>query len=742
MRAAPTAARIARAPALWHIGMVVVLAGAIGIVYWALIAGDGVLPWDATTEFFPNAFFESTALRAGHLPWWNPWIYGGVPQIADPQAMTFSPLLVAWMLASANPSPTWFACAVLLHLLLGGWAFAVFARNLGNDFTGCAAGALVFIFGGVATARIEHVPIIIAYCYLAMAGAAYTHFRLRPTRARAGLLGITLGFFGVHLVQVTYLGAWFLLAFVIFDWFDKRHADLPRPTIRRVAAYVCAPALAICLAQIVSTLAYLGISNRNALALADSAGASLTWNTLATLFFPNHFHALSGTYDGPADLTEAYLYIGLLPVTFLLAQVGTMRRAGSRRPLAFFLVLALVAFLYMLGTHAPVYGWLHDWLPGVDLFRRPSDAAFIFNLALAALTAFGFSALHLHSRWLRSGLSLLAGAWLAWNLWDLDRDAWQIGTALALGALVAACLWSRRARVPGAIAILALLVIDYSATLGEGRLFAGDDLTTPLRESRTRDYLRDAAHASPGAWRIEAADTSIWWDNFVIFDGIRSTQGYNPIRYRLFDRVYGARSNGNAPRPAREGNAVGGALFNLLSVRYFLTARPPVAIPPADFRKVVEDDRFDLWENPRAYPRLLTPRHMQLLAADRNPPAEAFEENDFREAGWITPRDARDRTSALAKMPSCTGRLTLVGMKSRLDALSVIVAGDRGGWLVVNDPDFPGWTAKLDGEPVPMHRANRLFTAICVPAGRHKVKLAFHLLHMIGEALSHPSSYD
>ena len=289
--------------------ILLLLAAALAAIYWPLLSGQAVLPWDALTEFYPNALFFNTAIRSGQLPWWNPYIFGGVPQIADPQAMTFSPLLAIWMLLRANPSPTWFAYGVLLHLLLGGWAFSVFLRKQGCDFLGCVTGALIFVFGGVAMSRIEHVPLIVAYCYLAYLCAIYVLYADNPGRPRAVILGIALGFFCVHLVQVTYLGMMFIVAFVVCDVVRRIRARAIGWNVLRTKAFdifVCIliPALLVSLPQILCTFGYVAVSNRIDMPLNESTPGSLTLDTLQTLFSPNHFNALKGSYSGPGDLTE------------------------------------------------------------------------------------------------------------------------------------------------------------------------------------------------------------------------------------------------------------------------------------------------------------------------------------------------------------------------------------------------------------------------------------------------------
>ena len=54
------------------------------------------------------------------------------------------------------------------------------------------------------------------------------------------------------------------------------------------------------------------------------------------------------------------------------------------------------------------------------------------------------------------------------------------------------------------------------------------------------------------------------------------------------------------------------------------------------------------------------------------------------------------------------------------------VSSDKGGLLVLSEVHYPvGWTALVDGEEVPLVRANALLSALKVPAGSHEVQLHY-----------------
>lgn len=708
-----------------------------------LLLGVRIIPWDAMDEFFPTVYYNAHSLRHGLAPWWNPYIYSGFPQIADPQGMLFSPLLMAWMLLPADPGVTWFTWGVLLHLLLGATGMLAFLQRKGANAFGAVIGATVFMAGGVAAARLEHTPIVLAYAYVPLILLALERLMDRPGWRRGAVLGLAAGAFATQLVQVAYLFALMVTGYALIAIIRRWRAYSPSERRQCIGGVLAAVVLAsgMALPQLVFSWAYLQFSNRATIPLAVAGTASLSLKTFLSLFDPNALHALRGTYDGPASRVEGYFFLGAIPTLLLPGLVVAWRQHNQRRQVLFFAAVALLATLYMLGLHTPVYGWLYTWLPGMEHFRRPSDAAYLLNLALAVLVGLAASHFRLDSRRHVRLLLVVAMAWLALAALHMRGEGVRWQGATLFGAIVAGfALWKLRqprSTWHTTVWLLLVLVADYRSFNLNGAFNQGHDNARTFRRNAAAQFVAGALGGPPGHLkdRVENIDGGPLWDNLVVMEDIPSTQGYNPLRYALYDQWYGGRDHSSLPRVNTPFNrSPASKLSDLLSVRYLITHHGNTTpTPPAGYALAFSDGKTDVWRNALAYPRILTPVQAQ-LAGRRRPPLARWEKTDFRDALWLTPRDGADRTAATDAAATCHARVAVGKVQATPTRISIEAQSPAPGWLVLGDLDFPGWQADIDGQPAAIHRANGMFRAVCMPAGHHTLRFAFHPWAMVAQA--------
>src|SRR6476469_6692132 len=111
-----------RTRAYWAAAAIVAAAWAALAFPW--LSGRYTVPWDAKAHFQPQIQFLADSLHRGESPFWNPYVFAGSPQIADPQSLIFS--LPHLLLAIFNPSPGFVAGDAVAFgmLLIGSLAIA------------------------------------------------------------------------------------------------------------------------------------------------------------------------------------------------------------------------------------------------------------------------------------------------------------------------------------------------------------------------------------------------------------------------------------------------------------------------------------------------------------------------------------------------------------------------------------------------------------------------------------------
>lgn len=707
-------------------------------LYFPLLMGTRVLPWDAIDQFYPTVWFNAHSLRAGFAPWWNPFVYSGYPQLADPQGMLFSPLLMTWMLLRADPGATWFAWGVLLHMLMGAAAMVFLLRRMQATTFGALLAAMVFLGGGVAAARLEHVPMVLAYGYAPLVLLLAVRFFDTLGMSRAVAFGLASGAMATHLVQLTWLLILMTAAWVAFCVITRWRALETRARARAVAGLVLAALIAavIALPQLLLTLAFSLVSNRHDLPLDAATPSSLVPSGFLTLLDPNHYHALRGRYNGSVDQVEGLFYIGALPLLLMLSQLRKAWNVPSARgPLMFFALVGAFAILYMLGTHTPFYRWLYDWLPGMHHFRRPADAAYLLNLSFAIATGLAASCFTLTDRRSLSMLLAAATCWLALSSAGMHDDTIRWDGRSAAAVLAGAGLWwycHRTPRSAHAVAsgLLMLLAVDYLCFNLNGSLSeARDNRATFTRDAMIRMLANHAQVTGVASVRLVTQGMGPAWDNLTMLEGFASTQGYNPLRYQLYDDWYGARDNGALPVPLTAFHpAVGSAMDRLLGKNYLMRKTNGEALPPA-YVLVGTDRGRELWFSADTYPRYLSP----LFIRQEQPTPGAFEATEFRDTAWM------DTSVELGiEERAAAHRVVVTVASSTFTHVQLHVSANEGsGWVIANELDFPGWHARIDGIDVPIRRVNGMFRGVHVSEGEHELTFAFSPLRLIKTLFGH-----
>ncbi|MEN5081072.1 hypothetical protein ABE438_01170 [Bosea sp. TWI1241] len=731
------------------------------VLSWPWLSGSVTIPFDAKAHFQAQIQFLAQALHSGQSPFWTHNVFGGSPQVADPQSLIFSPAI---LLALISPSPSFreVDVYVLLHLLGGGLGVLMFARQRGWHPAAGLLAALVFAFGASAAWRVQHVGQIASFGFFGLSLWLTARMLDRGTIGAGILAGLAAGFMVLEPDQVALLAAYVLVGMVVAHWLSGGMASL-RASVKPIAAASIA-GLAVIALPLLWTWLFAEASTRPAVDIVEAGRGSLHPLSLITAFVADLFGARDpkvdfwGPYSPAWHAGELYLsqnmgqvYAGALPFLLLIAP-GLSRGWLWDRAIRPFSIMLLLMVLFALGRYTPFFHFAYEFLPGIKAFRRPADATFLIGGLGAIVSGYLLHrllseekpvailrevAVALAAALLIAGLSLLMASQRGHFADALVPSLSAVGWAVASLAVLAVIARRRGLAAPllASLLVCGLVGADLAVNNGpnESTALAPElyDVLRPETRNETVALLKTLTAqpaGSPRRDRIELLGMGFEWPNAGLVHGFDHTLGYNPLRLAEFSAAVGTRDSIAAPE-----ERVFTPLFpsyhcrlaDLLGLR-FIASRVPIGqvdrgLHDGDLRLVARTRDGYVYENPRALPRAMFVSGWQMADFDAMTTTGQWPESDPRQVVLL-----ESEPPMASPQGAGPGRGEVRLTRYRNTQIEIDVSADRAGFVLLNDIWHPWWRAEVDGVPAEILKANVLFRAVQVPAGTHKVRFSFH----------------
>lgn len=720
---------------------------------WPLIIGISILTtmiffsdilfgssyfWDDISQYvYPMASFGASMTAKGEIPFWNPFMFNGMPFLADFQAQYFYP--AHWIFPYFIDPTTGMLKAkvieyvIILHFVIAQLSMVYLMRGLGVSQWGAILTSIAYAFSGAMAVRTNH-PMIIYH--LALFPLIVHHvlkgiqnFRLQNILYAGLLLGIAV--LAGHAQTSTYM-----LIFLAVLGFIHVIQGIMKKELNGLSAVksLSLLALPVIIASSIAAIQYLpgqelaSFSERNDITYEKTTDGSMQISQLFHMILPSLHGKIIGN-PGPKDSDAQFMmmdannqpvqthwywdtafYFGILAVILGVLSFLVLPRTPIILTCQY---LWIFAFLYGIGNNGFLHGLLSN-IPIFGQFRNPGRmmffAAFGFPL-LAGLTFDALPSLFKDST-LRTRTYILIGIPL---------------TLLILGVLgilqsfasVNDPLSSYVSSQAGIILVIAIIGIGLIYLRGNGKvnpMIAGLAISSLLfidlsmqfkgfhgsKENPENMYVLSnelksqlAINPPSSIFRVSMRNQygMAFQRNGGMASGIMLYEGYNPI---LLARR-------NPPLQSEEDR------FDVLNIRYALS---------------LDSTSGSLYFRKResAYGQARMVYNAKVFSDDSSLKRAIMKAgSDMRHSAYL---EKKPSISLSGQMPDSVKHIVKT-LTYEPNHQVYSIETSQPGILCLSEIWFPSWKATLDGSSVDIHRVNWSLRGIEIPAGKHTLELHF-----------------
>ncbi len=694
------------------------------IFFWKILINPGkMIYWsfsDITLYHSPMKFIIHRAFNTqGTVPLWNPYIFGGTSLAANPQAGLFYPLNIFFLFSSPDQL---FGYLAVLHIILGGLAMYLLARNIGLEKYPSFISALVFMFSGQLISYIyEGHFIFLNAVWIPLAFLAYDKAIINQDIKYASITGaiLALQLFsgGIQLVFYTVI--------LLFLW--------TLYNMKKKGLYILAVALLIFLGlsaiQAVPTYELLENSRRG-IGFSDPMSYSQPLSHIIGLVMP-YFYGNIFQYWGGGDFLGIFGYAGIIPLVIAAFSLC----ARKNRYVRFFIFLSIFAIVLAFG--GPLREVIYR-LPGFNSFRAHGRILLLHTFSISILAGFGSKEL---VRRIRVGgargdalkicfaLSIFLLAYILiyykYTKLAMEKDLLLnifLFYFLILSFVLAATVFSKYPHKTRLFKAVLVLLIIYNLWLYGMPLINVGDPATIYRGNELLDFLS----ANAGSNRVYATNYHDLPQQITMRRGIQSLGGVlEPFilnRYSTFMEAAGnytfeGVSNSIPPWQVysqRKTYPVAG-LLGILNTRYVITRYP---LDNPDFLLAERFNSTYVYENLRFLPRAFVV-HEAVYASDGSEALSLIQTMDPASVVVL-------ETDIWLKLAPPIYNETVTIFSYTPNEIVVHANLSNPGVLVLSEMWYPGWKAYDNGRETDVLRADYTLRGVYLDEGIHEVRFIYH----------------
>jgi hypothetical protein len=671
---------------------------------------------------YPLANYQRECFLQGDLPFWNPYNNCGTPFLAQWNTMPLYPPALLYLLLPLGWSLSFFC---LLHLFLAGMGMYVLGfRWTGNRLAAAVAG-LVFAFNGLSLNLLMWPSHIATLAWMPWVIWSVEQGWQRGGRklALAAIIGALQMLAGG---PETILLTWLLLAAL---WLTQlRVASWRFPAVVLLVAGLAAM-------QLLPFLDLTAHSQRDT-GYADTRWSMPGWgwaNFLVPRVF-GHVWSMGVFFQYDQSWTSSY-YLGIGALLLALLALLSLRQT---RVLLLGLAAGL-AFLLALGDHSTLYRGLRHLLPQLSLITYPVKFVTVIAFVVPLLAAFALARLQAPGprMQIRRRLLVLSGlllllitavllwAWLCPFPSDDYPATLRNGLSRAALLAVAAGLLLLLQRASGRGCALAefglplalLVVLWMDVWTHEPNQNPGVPPSVYQAEM-VREKLETEGKPQPVLGRSRAMVSPAAEARFISFVVSDPQNNFLAKRLAYFCDCnlldHAPKVNGFFSLYPKENGELMSVLYGSTNTSY------PHLMDFMGVSEVTAPNQLLDWTPRTTALPLITVGQSPVFLDDANALHSILQPNFDGAKTVFLPLEARAMVQA-----TNPAFARVLSSNFKAERVSFEVEADGPALAVISQTWYHRWQAEVDGQPVPLLRANYAFQAVEVPAGRHQVELVY-----------------
>ena len=382
---------------LQKIWSILLLLGLVTLFFSPLLFTSKIFAYrDFHHYFYPTRLFAASCIRDGQIPLWNPYLYSGIPFLANLQSHIFYPPAIIYYLL---PFVFGLKLFVVSHFALAGLFMYLLGREFRLSKSASLVSAITYAFSGYLLSVVDMLTSLTSATWTPLIFLFFNKASGSGIRDQGSgisfkwimLTGIALGlqFLGGE-PTVLYLTLIALFLFATAKAVDRIQnlKDKLFSLQSSVFSLFLAGLIALGLTLFVALpfLEMVSYSSRGQMGYFQAVRLSLAPYGLIDLVVPLFTGALKTPvlWLGQSWLKSSYF--GILPLLFLLTAILFYRR----RLVLFWAAIFLTTIIFSFGEYFPLYKFLYSHLPGLSLIRYPIKFFCLVTFSAGILAGLGF----------------------------------------------------------------------------------------------------------------------------------------------------------------------------------------------------------------------------------------------------------------------------------------------------------------------------------------------------------------